>query len=166
MKTVHKFARDLRPPLLDDLGLIPALHGHLNAFTKQTAIPVRFTAFAAVENMETDKRTVLYRVTQEAFANIAKHARASLVTMSIRRNEHLVTMVIHDNGRGFDVKRWSRAGSRSKRLGLLGMRERLEMVGGSLEIESGSHHGTTIRTQLPFEGRKTRPRTGAARRRK
>ena len=78
MDTVHRFARELRPPLLDDLGLIPALQSSMKDFTKRTRIPVHFTAFAAVERLHSDKRTVLYRVAQEAFTNVAKHAQATL----------------------------------------------------------------------------------------
>ncbi len=79
MNIVHRFARELRPPLLDDLGLIPALHSFMKGFTKRTGIPVHFTAFAAVEQLDSDKRTVLYRVAQEALTNVAKHAHASRV---------------------------------------------------------------------------------------
>jgi signal transduction histidine kinase len=151
MKTVHRFARDLRPPLLDDLGLIPALKAHLDAFTRQTEIPVRFRVFAAVETLDSEKRTALYRVAQEAVANIAAHAQASLVSIVIRKDEDLVRMDIHDNGRGFDVKR--RLGARRvTRLGLLGMRERLEMVGGSFDVEAEPGNGTTIHAQIPFSG--------------
>ena len=149
LKTVHRFARDLRPPLLDNLGLIPALHVHLDAFTKQTGVPVRFTSFAGVEKLDGNRRTVLYRVAQEALANIAKHARASLVTMSIRRKGDHIETKIHDNGKGFDMQRRLRA-TRASRLGLIGMRERLEMVGGSLRIESEPSRGTTIHAELPF----------------
>ncbi len=149
MKTVHRFARNLRPPLLDDLGLIPALDAHLDAFTKQNGIPIRFTAFAEVEKLDNERRTVLYRVTQEALANVARHARASLVIMTIRRKAGVVALEIHDNGKGFDVARRLSA-KRLKRLGLLGMRERLEMVGGSFQVESEPQHGTTVRAIVPL----------------
>jgi signal transduction histidine kinase len=152
MNTVHRFARELRPPLLDDLGLIPALHAHMRAFTRRTGIPVRFRTFAAVERLDSDKRTVLYRVAQEAFSNIAKHAHASLVNVNIQRVKGLVRMEIHDNGRSFEVARLLVA-RRIVRLGLLGMRERVEMVGGSFDVESEKGKGTTVRAQVPFGGR-------------
>jgi signal transduction histidine kinase len=149
MHAVHRFARDLRPPLLDDLGLIPALHTHLKEFTKRTGAPVRFTIFAGVEQLALEKRTVLFRVAQEALANVSRHAKASRVSLTIKQDEDLVRMEIHDNGKAFDVKR--RLGARrNTRLGLLGMRERLEMVGGSFEIESEPAAGTTIRATIPF----------------
>jgi signal transduction histidine kinase len=152
MNTVHRFARELRPPLLDDLGVIPALHAHMRAFTRRTGVPVRFKTFAGVERLDSDKRTVLYRVAQEAFSNIAKHAHASLVKVDIQRLKGFVRMEIHDNGRSFDVERLLVA-KKIVRLGLLGMRERVEMVGGSFDIESEAGRGTVIRVQIPFRGR-------------
>ena len=151
MNTVHRFARELRPPVLDDLGLIPALHSYLKSFTKRSGVPVRFKAFADVEKIDNETRTALYRVAQEAFTNVARHAQASLVNVTISRRQKLVWMEIHDNGRSFDVKRLT--GKASMRLGLLGMRERIEMVGGTLDIESEPGKGTTIRAQVPFVGR-------------
>jgi two-component system, NarL family, sensor histidine kinase DegS len=154
MNTVHRFARELRPPLLDDLGLIPALRSFLKDFTKRTRIPVRFTAFAAVEQLASDKRIVLYRVAQEAFTNVAKHAHAGMVELSIQRRPGVVRMEIHDNGKSFAVDRVLLAKT-IKRLGLLGMRERVEMVGGSFTIESAPGSGTTVGVQIPFgRGRK------------
>jgi two-component system, NarL family, sensor histidine kinase DegS len=149
MKTVHRFARELRPPQLDDLGLIPALTFHMKDFTKRTRIPVHFTAFATVEQLSNMKRTVLYRVAQEALANVAKHAQASSVRVSIQRIKGLVDMEIHDDGVSFDLARVL-AAKRITRLGLLGMRERVEMVGGAFSVESAPGKGTTIRAQLPF----------------
>ena len=155
MNTVHRFARELRPPLLDDLGLIPALHAYMKSFTKRTRLAIDFKAFAAVERLEGDKRTVLYRVAQEALINIERHAEASRVEASIERLRGVVRMEIHDDGRSFDVQRVLHA-RRIRRLGLLGMRERVEMVGGTFAIESAPGKGTTIRAEIPFrEGRMT-----------
>jgi len=151
MSTVHRFARELRPPLLDDLGLIPALHAHMKGFTRRTGIPVRFTTFATVEKLNTDGRTVLYRVAQEAFSNIARHAHASLVNVRIQKVKRHVRMEIHDNGISFDVTRLLVA-RKNLRLGLLGMRERVEMVGGIFDIKSSQGTGTTIIAQIPFGG--------------
>jgi signal transduction histidine kinase len=148
MNTVHRFARNLRPPLLDDLGLIPALHSFMRGFTKRTGVRIHFATFAAVEKLEGDKRTVLYRVAQEALTNVAKHAEASLVKVRIQRQQGCVLLEIHDNGKSFEVQRILLA-KKITRLGLLGMRERVEMVGGRFEIESAPRLGTTIRVQIP-----------------
>ena len=145
---VHQFARDLRPTALDDLGLIPALHAFMKEFTKRTGVLCQLTAHAAHAKLRVVERTVLYRVAQEALSNVARHARASRVTVKIQRQANTLRMTIHDDGRSFSVQRLLQAGG-TKRLGLLGMRERLEMVGGSLGIESKRGEGTTITATIP-----------------
>ena len=159
MTVVHGFARDLRPPLLDDLGLTPALHSFVKDFTKRTNIPIHCTVSAAVERLEGDKLLVLYRVTQEALTNVAKHARANLVRVRIQKFGGDVLMEIHDNGKSFQVTR-AFGLTKVTRLGLLGMRERVEMVGGSFSVESAPGQGTTIRAQIPF--RKVRRESAGA----
>ncbi|OGW78677.1 MAG: hypothetical protein A2Z83_04560 [Omnitrophica bacterium GWA2_52_8] len=148
---VHRFARDLRPTLLDDLGLIPALHAYMKGFTKHTRIPIRFKVFSGVERLNNAKRTVLYRVAQAALTNVAQHAQASLVKVEIQKKHRSVYMAIQDNGKSFDVERVLYA-KKNKRLGLLGMRERVEMVGGRFEVKSVKEIGTTIGAQIPFNG--------------
>ncbi len=146
---VHRFARELRPAVLDDLGLIPALHSFLNDFTAQTGVHVRLTAFAEVEQLDAAKRTVLFRVAQEALTNVARHAQASRVEVSIQKLPDRVSMTIKDDGKSFQVERVMHSRGR-KYLGLLGMRERLEMVGGHFEVTSAPGQGTTITTFIPF----------------
>ena len=149
---VHRFARDLRPTLLDDLGLIPAIHSYLTAFTRRTGLHVNFSTFAGVEQMSNDKRTVLYRVTQAALVNVAQHAKASQVSVAITCTPDSVHLEIKDNGKAFDAFRVldSRV---NKRLGLIGMRERVEMVGGTFTVVSSPGHGTQISASLPFKKR-------------
>jgi len=146
---VHRFARELRPTVLDDLGLIPALHSFVKGFSKQTRVHVGLTVYAAVEQLDSVKRTVLYRVAQEALTNVARHAHASQVDLRIQKLPGTVCLTIQDNGKSFQVERVLLA-RKNKRLGLLGMRERVEMVGGSFSVESASGKGTTIRAQIPF----------------
>src|SRR5208283_1820665 len=101
------------------------------------------TAFAGVEQLKLARRTVLFRVAQEALTNVARHAQASRAEVSIQKLPDGVCMQIKDDGKSFAVEDiWQRTGS--KRLGLLGMRERLEMVGGRFEVESAPGNGTTI----------------------
>jgi signal transduction histidine kinase len=150
IEAVHRFARELRPALLDDLGLIPALRSYLKRFTARTGLRIRFTAFTGVEALDNARRTVLYRVAQEALTNVARHAQASLVPVSIRKIPDAIRLEVADDGRSFQVQR-VRSSRANKRLGLLGMRERLEMVGGSLAIASAPGRGTTIRAQIPFK---------------
>jgi len=146
---VHRFARDLRPTVLDDLGLIPALHSFMKNFTTRTGVRTSLTAFAAVEQLDAAKRTVLFRVAQEALTNVARHAQASRVEVSIRKLRDRVCMRITDDGKSFDVERVLHSKGNG-RLGLLGMRERLEMVGGNLVVESAPHKGTTVQAQIPL----------------
>lgn len=146
---VHQFARDLRPTSLDDLGLIITLQSYLNDFIKRTGIRVHFSTFAGVEQLNSDRRTALYRIVQEAMVNAAKHSQASRMTVSIRKVEDVVLLDISDNGTSFDVGRVLH-NKNFKRLGLLGMRERAEMVGGAFAIESVPSIGTTIHVQIPL----------------
>jgi two-component system, NarL family, sensor histidine kinase DegS len=150
---VHQFARDLRPTLLDDLGLIPALHAYMKGFTARTGLQVGFTTFAGVERMSNDKRTVLYRVAQAALVNISQHAKATTVSVSIRELPKAVLMEIRDNGISFDVAHVLDS-RRNKRLGLIGMRERVEMVGGAFHVDSKPGGGTRISALLPFKHNK------------
>jgi signal transduction histidine kinase len=149
VNTVHRFARELRPTVLDDLGLIPALHTFMKTFREQTGIRVSLSAPAAVNKVSSDKRTVLFRVAQEALTNVARHAQASQAEVTIQKLDGRVCMKIKDNGKGFQTERVL-YGKKKNRLGLLGMRERLEMVGGNITIESTSRTGTTLHAQIPF----------------
>ena len=146
---VHEFARDLRPALLDDLGLIPALHSYMKGFTKRTGIPIHFKASPYVEKLNNGKQTVLYRVVQEALTNVAQHAQASLVRVGIQKKQRFIHMKIKDNGKSFQVERVLSA-KKTKRLGLRSIRERVEMVGGIFRVESVKGTGTTIGAQVPF----------------
>jgi signal transduction histidine kinase len=147
---VHQFARDLRPTLLDDLGIIPALHAYLKTFTKRTGLQVAFSTFAGVEKLGNDKRTVLYRVAQAALVNVAQHAKASVVSVTIRSAPDSVVMEIKDDGKAFDAEHVMDS-RRNKRLGLIGMRERVEMVGGTFRIDSAPGTGTRISATIPFK---------------
>ena len=151
---VHRLARELRPAVLDDLGLIPALHSLLKELTKETGLQVSFTASAGLEELSHARRAVFYRVAQEALANVARHAHSTRVEVSIRRLPGAALMRIQDDGKAFDVAHLLQAG-KSQCLGLLGMRERLEMVGGQLAVESAPGKGTTVIAQIPLaKGRK------------
>ena len=149
VNAVHRFARELRPAVLDDLGLIPALHAYSKNLSERKKINIQMTAFGGVEAMGGAKRTVLFRVAQEALTNVARHAHATQVKMSIKEISGAIRMEISDNGRSFQVGKTLLARN-NKRLGLIGMKERVEMVGGSLAIESSPGKGTTVRAEIPF----------------
>jgi signal transduction histidine kinase len=148
VEIVHRFARDLRPSTLDDVGLIPTLHTYLKDFAQQTGVHVEMTACATVEKLEATRRTVLYRVAQEALANVARHSKASSVQVTITDGDGRIRMAIKDNGQGFEVN-GANGGKRNDRLGTLGMRERVEMIGGRFNIESVPGSSTTVYVELP-----------------
>jgi len=155
LRIVHRFARELRPASLDDLGLIPALRSYLEDFPKRKGQQIHFTASAGVEALDNDKRTVLYRVAQEALTNVDKHAHARVVQVTILTIPGGACLEVTDDGKAFDVGRLSSA-EWSNHLGLHGMRERVEMVGGRFSVVSARGQGTTIRAEVPFASRPTR----------
>jgi len=147
--TVHQFARELRPTALDDLGIIPALQTYLKNFTAQTGIHVRLSVFAAVNHVNGDKRTVLYRVAQEALTNVARHAQASRAEVKIQKRDGAICLEVIDNGKGFPTGRVLLA-KKNRRLGLLGMSERVQMVNGTFTVQSTPGKRTTIRVEIPL----------------
>jgi signal transduction histidine kinase len=116
---------------------------------KDTGIRTSLTAFAGITKLSNDKRTVLYRVAQEALNNVAKHAQASHMEVKIHQHQEMICMEIHDNGSGFLVNEEALFGMQSTRLGLLGMRERVEMIGGKFRVESTPGQETTVYVEIP-----------------
>lgn len=155
VSVVHRFARQLRPAALDDLGLIPALQAFSKSLVARKKLKIRLTVFDGVEAVGSARRTVLYRVAQEALTNVVRHAQASQVRLTIDEIPGAIRMEIGDDGKSFHVGNALRAAN-PKRLGLIGMKERIEMVGGSLTIESAPGIGTTVRAEIPFNRRKTK----------
>ena len=152
---VHRFARELRPTVLDDLGLIPALHSYMKGFSRRTGIHIHFRTFSSsrIEQLNNATRTVFYRVAQEALTNVARHAQASRVEVNFEKLPNAICLKIKDDGKSFQAQRVMHS-KRNTRLGLIGMRERLEMVGGSFSVESAPGKGTTIRAQIPLADRR------------
>lgn len=148
---VHEFARQLRPAMLDDLGLVPTLLAYAKDVGNRTGLRISLKTSPAgrIETLSGFKRTVLYRIAQEALANVVRHAEASEVKVVVQADANAVVMEIADNGKSFDVARVLGA-RRYRRLGILGMRERAEMAGGTFAIESAPGKGTTVRVRLPL----------------
>jgi len=150
VETIHQFARDLRPAVLDDLGLVPALHSFMKGFATRAGVHASLKSFAMkIDNLDATRRTVLFRVAQEALTNVGRHAHASRVEVNLQKLPDGICMKIKDDGKSFKVEGVLPANG-GKRLGLLGMRERLEMIGGHLDIESAPGKGTTIIAQIPL----------------
>jgi PAS domain S-box-containing protein len=158
IEVVHRFARELRPSLLDDLGLIPALRSLVKEQAGQNGLRIHFTAFAEVEAADSFHRTVLYRVAQEALTNVVRHAHARHASVRILKIPDAVRLEICDDGKSFPVERMLEA-RLGGHLGLVGMRERVEMLGGRFAVESAPGKGTTVIAEIPFgsAGKSDRP---------
>jgi signal transduction histidine kinase len=146
MTELHDLAVNLRPSALDRYGLVPALEQYLASFRKQNQVEAGLVATGLDEERLPDEvETAIYRIVQESLTNVARHARADQVHISVARRNGQVAVTIQDDGQGFDVgEAWARG-----RLGLLGMRERAELLGGQMEIASQPGAGATVSVQVP-----------------
>jgi signal transduction histidine kinase len=145
LQDVRRLAVELRPKLLDDFGLVPALERLTESVAEQAEIRVDFHSALGETRLPTEVETALYRVVQESLTNIVKHADARNVSVSVVRRESGVAAVIEDDGTGFDQR-----SVREDGVGLLGMRERLALLDGRLEIESRPGAGTTVVAEVPL----------------
>jgi signal transduction histidine kinase len=143
LQDVRRLAVELRPSALDDFGLVPAVERLAETFRDQTGMRVDLEASLGEGRLRPEVETAFYRIVQEALTNIAKHADAGRVSILLTRKHDRVAAVVEDDGRGFDERRGEEG------LGLVGMRERLALVGGKLRIESTSGSGTTIAAEVP-----------------
>jgi signal transduction histidine kinase len=145
---LRKIAVELRPPVLDDLGLPAAMNKYIQTFSEQQDLAVHFSMLKSDVEIGSEASLALYRILQESLTNIAKHAQASSVYVTLDVSEKLVEMVIKDDGLGIGTGTVQTAYYKN-RVGIYGMRERAEMLGGSLSIESGNEGGTTVIVTLP-----------------
>jgi len=150
MDCVHRFARELRPAILDELGLLPALRSYLKGFAERTGLRVHFKAGSEAEKLDDEQKTALFRVCQESLTNVARHAHASQVTASLRQLGNGVRLQITDDGKAFCVEQ-QLSSKGKKRLGLLGMQERVRLLNGRFAIKSIRGKGTTVTVEVPFK---------------
>jgi signal transduction histidine kinase len=144
LQNVRRLAVELRPSALDDFGLVPAVERLSETFREQSGLEVDLAAHLGEERLLPEAETTLYRVIQEALTNVVKHAGASRVSILLQRKRGAVVAVVEDDGSGFDPD-----ATREDALGLAGMRERLALVGGKLQVESSPGRGTTIAAEVP-----------------
>lgn len=149
VNAVQRFAHELRPTVLDDIGLIPALHAYSKTLAERHPLRIQMTAFGGVERLSIAKRTMLFRVAQEALNNVVRHSGATVAVLSISERAGAIVLEISDNGKSFHVANTLLA-KNNKRLGLIGMKERIEMIDGRFTIESAPGAGTTVRAEIPF----------------
>lgn len=143
LDSVRRFSRDLRPSVLDDLGLIPALEWLVADLMDRQDISAQFQQDGEPRRLAAETELALFRITQEALNNVQHHAHAEAVRVRISFNGEEVALTVEDDGRGFDPASLS-ALARSSRLGLLGMRERAQLVGGRMSVESRPGEGTRV----------------------
>jgi signal transduction histidine kinase len=144
LQDVRRLAVELRPKVLDDFGLVAALERLTESFGDQTGITVRLESSLGEERVGSEVETSLYRLVQESLTNIVKHAHARAVSIVLTRKPGTIVLVVEDDGRGFDPEHTREGG-----FGLEGMRERVGLVGGRLQIEAREGAGTTIVAEVP-----------------
>jgi signal transduction histidine kinase len=142
---VRRLAVELRPKVLDDFGLVPALERLTSGFADQTAIEVELETNVPDGRLPSDVETTLYRIVQEALTNVVKHAQATRVSIVLTRTDDGMRLVVEDDGRGMSPDRGSAEG-----IGLVGMSERAELLNGRLEIESSPGGGTSVVAEVPL----------------
>jgi signal transduction histidine kinase len=147
----RRIQMDLRPSLLDDLGLLATLSWFLRRFqTIYSKIQVEQEIQVEEDDISHPLKVVVFRVTQEALNNIAKHSEGSLARLSLRKKNHKIELTVEDNGQGFNIEKALALESTKRGLGLSSMKERVEFSGGSFQIESTEGRGTTIRVSWPI----------------
>ncbi|HXB02989.1 MAG TPA: ATP-binding protein [Opitutaceae bacterium] len=145
-KEVERISRNLRPSVLDQLGLVAVLRDTSTEFAHRTGVPVKLACVQLIARLPADTELALYRILQEALKNVEKHAHARQVTVHLTKQGSFVQLAITDDGIGFD----HRARRKGKGLGMLGMRERATYVGGTLKIKSARRAGTEIEVLIPL----------------
>jgi PAS domain S-box-containing protein len=146
----RRMQQDLRPSMLDDLGLLPTLSWFCRRYqTIYTGIKVDLEQTLKERDIPNSLKIVIYRVTQEGMNNIAKHSKADLIHLSLRKMDGRIELVLEDNGQGFDLRKVLGSESTKRGLGLTSMRERTEFTGGSFSVESTEGKGTIIRASWP-----------------
>lgn len=153
VQQVRDLSLDLRPSLLDDLGLVAALRWCADRMAQRAGFVIRFVAEGVESRLPPHIETTCFRIAQEALTNVARHAHAQKVTVKVSGSPGQLHIMIQDDGIGFDVKAAQQRAAQGQSLGLIGMQERALLVGGHLEIESTPRGGTTVRVRLPV-GRK------------
>jgi chemotaxis family two-component system sensor kinase Cph1 len=147
---VSRLAWEIRPTSLDDLGLQPAMQQFLEEWSETAGLQVDHHLTLGDRRLPTIVETTLYRILQEAMTNIVKHAKATRVGVILKADAGMATLIVEDDGRGFQLEEVGANGTAAPRLGLLGMRERLALVEGALEIETVPGRGTTIIIHVPI----------------
>lgn len=155
LRLVRDLSVDLRPPILDDLGLTTALRWYVDRYTKRTGLSVDVLIDLPDENerFSRDLETACFRIAQEALTNVVRHAKARHVIVRLSRDVDALLLTVKDDGVGFDVERLRKRAPRVATLGLISMQERAHAAGGTIELDSAPASGTEIRFTLPLDAK-------------
>ena len=149
MDNIQGAILDLRPSPLDDLGLIPALKWYASKKLEPFGIELSFEVLGRQTQLSNEREITVFRVVQEAINNIVQHAQASNVSLLVRFEKTCLAVQVEDNGQGFVMDEVFDCKDQCRGLGLLGMRERLFLVGGTLDIQSAPQVGTRLQIRIP-----------------
>lgn len=150
LQELRKIVYGLRPTILDDLGLVPAIRWYARSNLEEAGVQVNFSVPEESILLSGHLNTTVFRVAQEAINNIVRHAEAKTAVITLCQNEGRICLWVEDDGRGFDVDQISGQALRLQRLGLLGIQERVELVGGDVTVESVPGQGTRLRVCVPM----------------
>jgi signal transduction histidine kinase len=148
MDRMRFLAQNLRPPALDAIGLVPTLKDLSEEYALRSGLSLRFSS-DSIPDLSDEVNVCLYRFLQEALTNVIKHARAKHIVVALHGNDREVTLSVGDDGRGFDPLKTTPSAEKVGGIGLLGMQERLELIGGKLELKSALGSGTTLVARVP-----------------
>jgi len=146
---LHKLSVDLRSPILRDIGLVPALRTYVNTYKKRENINIKFKVINLKKRLTKEIEIVIFRVVQEALTNISRHALASNIYLRLENKKSKVYILIEDDGKGFNIEDVRDSEDPDLGLGLLEMRERIEIIGGNLDIRSSIGNGTQLLIEIP-----------------
>ncbi len=144
LRTVRNISSGLRPSVLDQLGLAPALQWQAREFSRRSGVPVELQLDGELEDLTDEHRTCIYRVVQEALTNAARHAKAKSIRLTLHGGPELLSLTVEDDGSGFDIQQ-----ARGRGSGLLNIEERLKELGGNVQFLSAPSQGTLIRCEMP-----------------
>jgi len=147
---IHELTLELRPHMLDDLGLVPTLRWYTERLSRRLNIQILFTQKNLKRRLAPEIRTTLFRIIQEALTNVAKHARAKKVRILLAQKQKFIELIIEDDGCGFDQRKIEKRPSRARGIGLFSMKERAALLNGECAIESRSGAGTKVRIRIPW----------------
>lgn len=150
IQRIRDISLDLRPPLIDELGLVPALGGYLESVSERTGLEINLRGDKNLGALPAHVPITAFRLVQESVTNVVRHASAGRVEILVRRNGSGLELSVEDDGRGFDVAETMKRAASGKAIGLLGMQERVDMLDGEIEIDSTPGEGTRIHVRLPI----------------